>query len=228
MCDESLQRLQTDHVDLLLVHWPDADTPLAETMRALEELKAEGKTNHIGVSNYSPFELREAKSHAPICANQVGYNLFDRRWEHEMFPTAREIGVGVMAYGPMAHGLLTGALPRENTFDEKDWRRNGFLFGQRLFGPNLGNNLDVVDKLGGVAADLGTTLPRLALAWVLRNPAVSVALSGCRSPREIEENVQALDVKIPEAALSEIDGIMSSAAGQTNVVPGRHHLPPTA
>jgi aryl-alcohol dehydrogenase-like predicted oxidoreductase len=226
MCEESLTRLQTDHVDLLLVHWPDADTPIAETMRALEELKAEGKTRHVGVSNYTAYELREARGQVPICANQVGFNLFDRRWEREMFPTAREIGVGIMAYGPMAHGLLTGTLARENTFDERDWRRHGVLFGQRLFGPNLGANLDVVDKLGGVAADLNTTLPRLALSWVLRNPAVSVALSGCRSPREIEENVEALDVTIPDEALAEIDAIMAGAAGQTDIVPGRHHQPP--
>ena len=226
--EESLKRLGTDHVDLLLMHWPDPETPIAETMRALEELKSEGKAKHIGVSNFTSYELREAKKSAPICANQVGYNLFDRRWEREMFPTAREIGVGVMAYGPMAHGLLTGTLPRENAFDEKDWRRHGLLFGQRLFGPNLGTNLDVVDKLAGVAADLNTTLPRLALAWVLRNPAVSVALSGCRSPREIEENVEALDVQIPESVLVEIDSIMQGAAGQTDVVPGRHHLPPVA
>src|SRR4051794_6279058 len=225
MCEESLKRLQTDHVDLLLMHWPDADTPIAETMRALDELRREGKTRHIGVSNFSPYELRQARAIVPICAEQVGYNLFDRRWEREMFPTAQELGIGVMAYGPMAHGLLTGALARENTFDERDWRRHGMLFGQRLFGPNLGTNLDVVDKLAGVAADLNTTLPRLALAWVLRNPAVSVALSGCRSPREIEENVEALSAPITDAALAEIDGIMAGAAGQTDVVPGRHHQP---
>jgi aryl-alcohol dehydrogenase-like predicted oxidoreductase len=100
------------------------------------------------------------------------------------------------------------------------------LFGQRLFGPNTGTNLDVVDKLAGVAADLSTTLPRLALAWVLRHSAVSVALSGCRSPREIEENVEAAQLAIPEAALTEIDGIMAGAAGQTDVLPGRHHQPP--
>lgn len=226
--EDSLKRLGTDHVDLLLMHWADPETPIAETIGALEELKAEGKATHVGVCNFTSYELREAKKLAPICANQVGYNMFDRRWEHEMFPTARELGVGVMAYGPMAHGLLTGTLPRENAFDEHDWRRNGVLFGQRLFGPNLNTNLDVVDKLAGVAADLGTTLPRLALAWVLRQPAVSVALSGCRSPREIEENVDALDVRISEAALAEIDSIMTSAAGQTDVVPGRHHLPPPA
>lgn len=226
--EESLKRLGTDHVDLLLMHWPDPETPIAETMRALEELKAEGKTRHIGVSNFTAYELRTAKGFAPICANQVGYNMFDRRWEREMMPTAQEIGVGIMAYGPMAHGLLTGTLPRENAFDEKDWRRNGLLFGQRLFGPNLGTNLDVVDKLAAVAADLNTTLPRMALAWVLKNPAVSVALSGCRSPREIEENVEALNLTLPQRALDEIDEILKGAAGQTDVVPGRHHVPPPA
>jgi aryl-alcohol dehydrogenase-like predicted oxidoreductase len=224
--EESLKRLGTDYLDLLLVHWPDPETPIEETMRALDELRQEGKARHIGVSNYTAYELREAKRHAPICANQVGYNLFDRRWEREMFPTARELGIGVMAYGPMAHGLLTGTMARENTFDEKDWRRRGMIFGQRLFGPNLGKNLDVVDELKDVASDLGTSLPRLALAWVLRNPAVSVALSGCRSPREIEENVKALDVTIPDDALARIDAIVANAAGQTDVVPGRHHVPP--
>ena len=223
--EESLRRLGTDHLDLVLMHWPDPETPIEETMRALEELRTEGKALHIGVSNFSAYELREAKRYAPICANEVGYNLFDRRWEHAMFPTAQELGIGIMAYGPMAHGLLTGTMPRENAFDERDWRRRGMIFGQRLFGPNLGTNLDVVDRLLTVADRAGTSLPLLALAWVLRHPAVSVALSGCRTPREIEENVRALDVTLDNQVLAEIDQIMKGAAGQTDVVPGRHHVP---
>jgi aryl-alcohol dehydrogenase-like predicted oxidoreductase len=226
--EESLRRLGTDHLDLVLMHWPDPETPIAETMGALEELRAEGKALHVGVSNFSAFELREARAHAPICANQVGYNMFDRRWEHEMFPTAGELGIGIMAYGPMAHGLLTGTLPRENTFDERDWRRHGNIFGQRLFGPNLSQNLDVVDALRTVADRIGTSLPLLALAWVLRNPSVSVALSGCRSSREIEENLKALDVMLDDDARADIDRALTGAKGQTHVVPGRHHLPPTA
>jgi aryl-alcohol dehydrogenase-like predicted oxidoreductase len=223
--EESLRRLGTDHLDLLLMHWPDPETPIEETMRALEDLRQEGKTLHIGVSNFTAYELREARTYAPITANQVGYNLFDRRWEHEMFPTAQELGIGVMAYGPMAHGLLTGTLPRQNAFDERDWRRQGMIFGQRLFGPNLDQNLNVVDSLLTVADRIGTSLPLLALAWVLRSPVVSVALSGCRSPREIEENVRALELKLDDQTLAEIDRIMSGAAGQTDVVPGRHHVP---
>jgi len=223
--EESLQRLGTEYLDLVLMHWPDPETPIEETMRALEELRTSGKALHVGVSNFSAYELRVAQQFAPICANEVGYNLFDRRWEHEMFPTAQELGIGIMAYGPMAHGLLTGTLPRQNTFDERDWRRHGNIFGQRLFGPNLSTNLDVVDKLLTVADRIGTSLPLLALAWVLRNPAVSVALAGCRSPREIEENVRALDVTLDSDVLAEIDEIMKAAAGQTDVVPGRHHAP---
>jgi aryl-alcohol dehydrogenase-like predicted oxidoreductase len=223
--EESLRRLGTDHLDLVLMHWPDPETPIEETMRALEELRAEGKALHVGVSNFSAYELREARRHAPVCANEVGYNLFDRRWEREMFPTAQELGVGIMAYGPLAHGLLTGTLARQNAFDERDWRRQGNVFGQRLFGPNLEQNLDVADRLLTIADRIGTSLPLLALAWVLRNPAVSVALSGCRTPREIEENVRALDVRLDADVLVDIDRVMTGAVGQTDVVPGRHHVP---
>src|SRR3982075_689739 len=148
---QSLRRLGTDYLDLVLMHWPDPETPIEETMRALEELRTEGKARHVGGSNFSAYELQEARKYAPICANEVGYNLFDRRWEHEMFPQAQDLGIGIMAYGPMAHGLLTGTLPRQNTFDERDWRRKGDIFGQRLFGPNLEKNLDVVDNLLTVA-----------------------------------------------------------------------------
>jgi aryl-alcohol dehydrogenase-like predicted oxidoreductase len=224
--EESLKRLGTDHLDVVLMHWPDPETPIEESMRALEDLRTEGKARYVGVSNYNAYELRRAKQAAPLIANQVGYNLFDRRWEREMFPTAQELGIGVMAYGPMAHGLLTGTLPRENAFDENDWRRRGMIFGQRLFGPNLGRNLDVVDKLLTVADKIETTLPRLALAWVLRHPAVSVALSGCRNPREVEENVRVMETKIPDEVLTEIDEIMRGAAGQVDAVAGRHHVPP--
>ena len=218
--EESLTRLGTDHLDLLLVHWPDPETPIEETMRALEELRAEGKTRHIGVSNYTAYELRRAKSYAPICANQVGYNLFDRRWERQMFPAARELGVGVMAYGPMAHGLLTGTFTRDTTFVDWDWRSRGSAFGQALFArENFPRNVEVADRLKVVAARLGTTLPKLAIAWVLASPAVAVALAGTRRPTEIEHNVGAVESTLSEADLREIDGIMAGAAGQSACVP---------
>ena len=224
--EESLRRLGTDHLDLVLMHWPDPETPIAETMGASRSCAPKARRSTSACRTSRRTSCAKARKHAPICANEVGYNMFDRRWEHEMFPTADELGIGIMAYGPMAHGLLTGTMPRENAFDERDWRRQGNIFGQRLFGPNLNQNLDVVDNLLKVADDIGASLPLLALAWVLRNPSVSVALAGCRSPREIEENVRALDVILDAGVLAKIDQALSGAAGQTNVVPGRHHVPP--
>lgn len=133
--EASLKRLGTDYLDLLLIHWPDADTPLAETMEALNDLVKEGKTRYVGVSNYTAFELEESRKTAPICANQVGYNLFDRRWERQMFATALELGIGIMAYGPMAHGLLTGTMRPGHQWDANDWRGRGTILGRTCSAP---------------------------------------------------------------------------------------------
>lgn len=218
--DSSLRSLKMDYVDLLLQHWPDPETPIAESMQALVDIQKAGKARFIGVSNYHPHMLREAKQYAPIITNQVGYNLFDRRWERQMFATARELGMGVMAYGPMAHGLLTGAFSRDTVFEENDWRRQGVIFGQRLFTPeHFPKNVAVVEQLSDVARELGTPLAPLAVAWVLRDPIVAVALSGTRKPAEIEENVKALDVALSPAVQERIEAIMQGAAGQTDTLP---------
>jgi aryl-alcohol dehydrogenase-like predicted oxidoreductase len=219
-CEESLKALKTDYLDLYLIHWPDVETPIEETARALNDLREAGKVRYVGVSNFSATQLREVHALAPVITNQVGYNLFDRRWEHAMFSTAGELGVGIMAYGPLAHGLLTGAFTTQNNFVETDWRSRGIIFGQPLFTPeNLPKNLAVVEQLKGFAADKGTTLPRLALAWVLSHPLVAVALSGTRRPAEIEENVEALSLSLTPAEKQQIDQIMAGAAGQVAQIP---------
>lgn len=216
----SLRALRTDYVDLLLQHWPDPETPIEESMRALVDLQQAGKTRFIGVSNFHPDMLREARRYASIVTNQVGYNMFDRRWERQMFPTARELGLGIMAYGPMAHGLLTGMFSAAMSFEEDDWRRRGNVFGQALLTPeNLPKNIAVVEQLRGLAVELGTTLAPLAISWVLRDPIVSVALSGTRTPREIEENVKAVDVRLTPDVLERIDEILTGAAGQVEELP---------
>lgn len=219
-CEESLRDLSTDYIDLFLVHWPDTDVPFEEPMRALNDLRAAGKARYVGVSNFSAAQLGESRHHAPLVANQVGYNLFDRRWEFEMMPTAKELGVGIMAYGPLAHGLLTGAFTPDTTFGEGDWRSRGVIFGQPLFErENFLKNIGVVERLKSFAGRKGTTLPRLALAWVLSNPQVAVALSGTRRPAEIEENVVALDLTLTPEDRNEIDEIMKGAAGQVSAIP---------
>jgi hypothetical protein len=218
--EASLHRLKTDYVDLFLIHWPDVNTPMDDAARALNDVVKAGKARYVGVSNFSSAQLREIRQHAPICANQVGYNLFDRRWERQMFDTALDLGVGIMAYGPLGHGLLTGAFTKDTTFVDWDWRSRGVAFGQALFTKeNFPKNVDVVDRLKGLAARLGTTLPKLAIAWVLQHRALSVALLGTRTPAEIEHNVGALDVRLTEADLAEIDSIMAGAAGQVDAIP---------
>src|SRR5690349_19832090 len=123
--DDSLRRLRTDHVDVYLVHWPDPNTPLEETMGALDEIQQAGKTRLVGVSNFDVALLEQSRKLRPIDVLQVGYNLFDRRMEREVFPYCREHGIGVMAYGSLAYGLLTGAFTEATTFEEADWRSNG-------------------------------------------------------------------------------------------------------
>jgi len=219
-CEASLKALDTDYIDLYLIHWPDPDTPLEESMRAFNDLRQAGKVRYVGVSNFRSELLREAARYAPICANQVGYNLFDRRWEREMFPTARELGVGIMSYGSLAHGLLTGTFTPETRFDGDDWRQNGTAFGQPILeGDNYLRNLEVVEQLKGVARRKGTSLARLALAWVLSNPLVGVALCGMRAPAEVEDNVAAADVALDDAERAELEGIMQGAAGLVDAVP---------
>ncbi len=218
--DASLRRLQTDYVDLLLIHWPDTTHTFVEAIGALHDVVQAGKARYIGVSNFRAEQLRACAPLAPLVANQVGYNLFDRRWEREMFATARSLGIGIMAYGPLAHGLLTGTFTAQTRFEPSDWRSTGDMFGQPLLTPeNFGQNLLVVERLKALAQEVGTTLPRLALAWVLHDPLVGSALSGTRRPEEIEENVAAIDVQLTAPIMERIARIMAGAAGQTDQVP---------
>lgn len=217
--DDSLKRLRTDYVDLFLIHWPDLDTPLAETMGGLEALVASGKTKAIGVSNFSAAQLREsdaALTSTKLATNQISYNLFDRRWSSDTFATCRELNIGVMAYGPLAHGLLAGAFSRETVFAEDDWRRSGSIFGQPLLAPgNFEQNLSVVDRLGEIAASIGLSMVQLAIAWVLHDPVVTAALVGARSADEIETAVPASGVTLSPEVLASIDEAMVGSAGMT-------------
>ena len=128
-----LRRLKTDVIDLMLIHWPDHDTPLEETMEGLERLKADGKIRHYGVSNFNIDMMQECQQYGSLAANQVGYNMFDRRMEPRVLPWCLANGVGYMAYGSLAFGLLTGAFNDDHEFQEGDWRRGGTAFELPLF-----------------------------------------------------------------------------------------------
>jgi aryl-alcohol dehydrogenase-like predicted oxidoreductase len=218
--DQSLIRLETDYVDYLQIHWPDTTRPFDEAMGALKDAVSAGKVRYIGVSNFDAQQLRTCASLAPLLGNQVGYSLFDRRWERQMFPAAKELGIGIIAYGPLAHGLLTGTMSEATTFETGDWRRTYDVFGQHLLsGDNFKQNLRVVAQLKQEAEEIGSTLPCLALAWVLHNRQVSSALCGTRRPEEIQENVKALEVRLTPDVQRRIDQIVLGAAGQTDTLP---------
>jgi aryl-alcohol dehydrogenase-like predicted oxidoreductase len=219
----SLRRLETDYVDLYLIHWPDPATPLDDVAASLESLVERGKARAVGVSNFSCTQLQQlagAMTSIRPVANQVSFSLFDRRWAVDGFDICRELGVGVMAYGPLAHGLLAGAITRETVFDATDWRAAGVIFGQSLLTPeNRERNLTVVDRLRDFAAARDTTLPRLAIGWVLRHAPVAVALVGARNEREIAEAAGAAEVHLTDDDLQEIKEIMADAAGLTTELP---------
>ena len=208
--DESLKRLQTDYIDLFLIHWPDHNRAFSEPMYALEKAKAAGKIRYTGVSNFSVEMMAESRDSSPIVTNQIGYHIFDRRPEAEVLPFVKENGMGIMAYGSLSHGLLTGTWDADKTFSEDDWRRGGANFGINSWGPeNLAANVAVVEKLKVIAADHGKTIPQLAIAWVLANDTVSVALAGSVTPGEATDNIGG-DWEMSPELKNEIDDLVIS------------------
>jgi aryl-alcohol dehydrogenase-like predicted oxidoreductase len=205
--DESLAALGVEHIDLYQVHWPDPATPLAETAEALDELVWEGKIRHVGVSNFDVAQMIEfARTHA-VETLQPPYHLFRRDIESDVLPYSREHDIGVIVYGTLAHGLLTGGMDLQTTFAADDWRSNSPMFEGETFERNLGT----VRELERFAADRGHTVSQLAIAWTLANPSVDVAIVGARRASHIEDSVGALQLRLTSEDMTEIDRLMSGA-----------------
>ncbi len=208
--NESLTRLQTDYLDLFLIHWPDESRPMSVPMEAFADFQRQGKIRYGGVSNFSPQQMSDCLDVFPIVTNQVGYHLFDQRPEPEIIPFCADNGMGIMAYGSLAHGLLTGTMTPDTTFEEDDWRRSLMAFGQPIFkGQNFLDNLKKVNTLKEMAADKGFSVAQLALAWVASEPTVSVALVGTRRPEEIQENATAADWQLSASERDEIKAVVT-------------------
>ncbi len=211
--DKSLRRLRTDHVDIYLVHWPDPNRPLEETMAALDDIARQGKVRYIGVSNFRLTQIEEAMRLRRVDVVQYAWNMFDHRMQAEIFPYCEAQQIAVMAYGSLAYGVLSGTFHVGMQFEESDWRSKGGMLGnlnlfRTLFGPeHFRRNLAAVDKLKRLAAKYGKTLPQFALRWTLSNPAVGTALVGFRAPPEVTENLGALGWEIGNADVLEIDAI---------------------
>jgi aryl-alcohol dehydrogenase-like predicted oxidoreductase len=213
--EESLKNLETDHVDVYMVHWPDVNTPFDETMRALEDLVQAGKVRAVGISNFRLSQIETSMKTRRVDVAQYCWNMFDRRAQQEILPYCQANGIGVMAYGSLAYGMLTGTFTPDMDFESNDWRsRRGQLGNlnlmQHLFGPDcFANNLKAVDELKPLAASYGKTLPQFALRWTLSNPAISTALVGCRNPGEVDDNAGAVGWSISEADMKEVDAILA-------------------
>ena len=201
-CESSLRRLKVDAVDLYQIHWPTED--LEEGWAEMAELQKEGKVRWIGVSNFDAEQLRQAETVAPITSLQPPYSLIRREIESEILPYCRSNDIGVIVYSPMQSGLLAGAMTRERIakLPDSDWRSRDPEFRE----PKLSKNLALVERLRKVGQKYGRPPGQIAVAWVLRNPAVTAAIVGVRSPQQVEQNLGAADLYLTDDDVAEIEG----------------------
>jgi len=220
--EKSLANLKTDYVDVYMVHWPDVNTPFEETMRALDELVQQGKVRAVGISNFRLHQIEASVRTRRIDVAQYCWNMLDRRMQRDVLPYCRENGIGVMAYGSLAYGMLTGTFNEEMNFGSNDWRAKAGRMGnitlmEHLFGADsFLKNLRAVEELKPMAKRYGKSLPQFALRWTLSNPVISTALVGCRNENEVNDNVGAIGWSIADADMREIDAIFARHGAVTS------------
>jgi len=202
-CEASLRRLKVETIDLYQIHWPNED--LEEGWSEMARLQKEGKVRWIGVSNFDAKQLRRAKKIAPVTSLQPPYSLIRREIEPEILPYCRSNGIGVIVYSPMASGLLTGAMTRERAakLPDSDWRSRDMEFVE----PKLSKNLALVERLRKVGEEYSRPPGQVAIAWVLRNPAVTAAIVGARNGEQVEKNVGAVELQLTDEDVEEIEGV---------------------
>ncbi|GIO12657.1 aldo/keto reductase [Cohnella xylanilytica] len=213
-CHASLKRLGTDYIDLYYCHYPDADTPLDETLRAMDDLVRQGKVLYVGISNMSALEITSAVSIVekyalhPIAANQPLYNMFARDIEQNVIPLAKKHGIGQVVYSPLAQGVLTGkyrsaddSVPATRSSTEegsqtiRSWLREDLLAKTR--------------RLQAIADEAGVSLSRLALAWTLRLPEISSAIVGASTPEQVAENAEASGLRFGSEVWDRVDAALA-------------------
>jgi aryl-alcohol dehydrogenase-like predicted oxidoreductase len=204
-CEESLRRLRTDYIDLYWLHAWDRTTPVEETMRALDALVEQGKTRYIGFSDTPAWKVAQAQTMAlwrgwaPLIALQLEYSLLQRTVEGELMPMAQELGIGVTPWGPLRGGALSGKYKRA----DKDKHEAGR--GARVTSFLNDRTFDLLDVLEKIAKEVGTTVPRVALAWVQNRPGVTSTIIGARTMQQLDDNLGALDVKLTPEHVASLD-----------------------
>ena len=210
--DASLKRLQIDVIDLYYLHRVDPDTPIEETVGAMARLIEDGKIRHIGLSEASAVTIRRAAKVHKVTALQSEYSLWTRDIEeNDVLKTARELGIGVVPYSPLGRGFLSGEIKKPDDLSSDDWR----LTNPRFQGENFDKNLDLVAKVEEIAKNKGVGSSQLALAWVLAQGEDLVPIPGTKRIRYIEQNAAAVDIKLTEHEMEQINNVFPphAAAG---------------
>lgn len=202
-CENSLKRLGVDTIDLYQMHWPEPDEDIEEGWGAMAELQKQGKVRWIGVSNYSIAQLKRAQAIAPITSLQPPYSMISPEIATETLPYCLHHHIGTLVYSPMKAGLLTGAMTKERaeSLPADDWRRRNPAFHE----PNLSRNLALVELLRGIAEPHGRTPGEVAVAWTLHNPAVTAAIVGVRSAKQVDGVIGALNFRLSEREFTLIE-----------------------
>ncbi|AQX85053.1 aldo/keto reductase [Elizabethkingia sp. HX WHF] len=201
--EDSLKRLQTDYIDLLQIHWPDATTPISETMEALEILLQQGKIRAAGVSNYSVEQVAEARKSLNIASNQIGYSMLNRGVENDLVPYTLENDLGIIVYSPMERGLLTGKYFKDGKLKDND-HRNGYF--QQF---DLEKVKTFLETITPIAEDKNATLSQLVLRWTSLQPAITVVLAGARNAEQAAANAKAMDINLTAEELAFINTELS-------------------
>ena len=206
--EASLKRLDIDVIDLYQIHWPNPDPDIEEGWSTMAELKREGKVRAIGVSNFSVEQMQRAQKIAPIDSLQPPYSLVHPQAENDVLPYCQEQQIGVIVYSPMASGLLSGTMTRERIeqMPRDDWRKRDTEFQE----PRLSRNLDLENLLTDIGYPHNCTAGEVAVGWVLHNPAVTGAIIGARSPRQIEQMIGAAEFRLSESELAAIEKFLQS------------------
>jgi aryl-alcohol dehydrogenase-like predicted oxidoreductase len=202
-CEASLKRLQIPTIDLYYQHRVDPETPIEETIGAMARLIEQGKVRYLGLSEASPQTIRRAHATHPIAALQTEYSLWQREPEDEILSVCRELGIGFVAYSPLGRGFLTGEIKRPDDFAQDDFRRHN----PRFQGENFQKNLDLVKKIEDLARAKNCTPAQLALAWVMAQGNDIVPIPGTKRRKYLDQNLDALDVKLTPEELKQIDTI---------------------
>ena len=205
-CELSLKRLRTNHIDLYLAHWPDPLTPIEETMEAANKLKEQGKIRWFAVSNFSNDLLGAALRHGVVAANQLPYSLADRTIDADKRPFCLANQVGIMAYSPLGKGVLSGKYDAQHLPPANDYRHHRKYFAKE----NLPRYLALAERLRELAPRFSCTPVQLALAWVLVQPGITVALPGAKSPDQIRANAGASGVSLTDDVVAQLDELSQS------------------